>query len=96
MRDFDRAIALQPRCGKGLAYLWRGEARLRIGRASGKQDLRSALAIHPNFAQARRWGYDRVRLEHLSFGSILGKDGKPLKTRDGDPTPLITDDCIKP
>jgi arginyl-tRNA synthetase len=25
-----------------------------------------------------------MRLEHISFGSVLGKDGKPLKTRDGE------------
>lgn len=25
-----------------------------------------------------------ARLEHLAFGSVLGKDGKPLKTRSGD------------
>jgi arginyl-tRNA synthetase len=35
------------------------------------------------FAIARRWGYDGVDLEHIEFGSVLGKDGKMLKTRDG-------------
>ena len=35
------------------------------------------------FAQARRWGYDRVELEHVKFGSVLGEDKKPLGARKG-------------
>ena len=46
-------------------------------------DSPQALHFKTLFAQARRWGYDRVELEHISFGSVLGKDGKPLKTRKG-------------
>ena len=36
------------------------------------------------FAVARRWGYDRADLEHVAFGTILGRDRKPFKTREGD------------
>jgi arginyl-tRNA synthetase len=36
------------------------------------------------FDVARRWGYDDVRMEHVAFGTILGKDKRPFKTRDGD------------
>ena len=36
------------------------------------------------FAVARRWGYGRADLEHVAFGTILGRDRKPFKTRDGD------------
>jgi arginyl-tRNA synthetase len=36
------------------------------------------------FAVARQWGYDRVDLEHVAFGTILGPDRKPFKTREGD------------
>jgi arginyl-tRNA synthetase len=36
------------------------------------------------FAVARRWGYDAVDLEHVAFGTILGPDRKPFKTRAGD------------
>lgn len=36
------------------------------------------------FAVARRWGYNRTDLEHVAFGTILGTDRKPFKTRDGD------------
>ncbi|MCH7812941.1 MAG: arginine--tRNA ligase [Planctomycetes bacterium] len=37
------------------------------------------------FAAARRAGWvdDRVELTHLAFGSMLGADGRPFKTRDG-------------
>ncbi|HSQ55662.1 MAG TPA: arginine--tRNA ligase, partial [Gemmata sp.] len=35
------------------------------------------------FAQARRWDYDRVELEHIKFGSVLGEDRKILSTRAG-------------
>jgi arginyl-tRNA synthetase len=46
-------------------------------------DFRQGLHFQNLFAIARRWGYDRVRLEHVSFGSVLGEDRKPLKTREG-------------
>lgn len=37
------------------------------------------------FAAIRKsgWAGSNVRLEHLAFGSMLGADGKPFKTRDG-------------
>jgi arginyl-tRNA synthetase len=36
------------------------------------------------FAVARKWGYDQVDLEHVAFGTILGTDRRPFKTREGD------------
>ena len=36
------------------------------------------------FHVARRWGYDEVGLEHVAFGTILGGDRRPFKTREGD------------
>lgn len=36
------------------------------------------------FEVARKWGYDAVDLEHVAFGTILGSDRRPFKTRDGD------------
>jgi arginyl-tRNA synthetase len=36
------------------------------------------------FAVARRWGYQQVALHHLSFGTVLGEDGRPFRTRSGD------------
>lgn len=46
-------------------------------------DFRQALHFKTLFATARRWGYDQVEFQHLSFGSVLGADGRPLKTREG-------------
>jgi arginyl-tRNA synthetase len=36
------------------------------------------------FAAARKWGYAGVELQHIKFGTVMGKDGKPYKTRSGD------------
>lgn len=42
------------------------------------------------FAAARRWGYQDVELEHVSFGTVLGDDGRPFKTRAGDTVGLTS------
>jgi arginyl-tRNA synthetase len=36
------------------------------------------------FDVAKRWGYTKPELEHVAFGTILGKDRRPFKTRAGD------------
>ncbi|MFI5460764.1 MAG: arginine--tRNA ligase [Isosphaerales bacterium] len=36
------------------------------------------------FEVARKWGFDAVDLEHVAFGTILGPDRRPFKTREGD------------
>ncbi len=46
-------------------------------------DHRQSLHFEQLFATARRWGYDQIELEHVSFGTVLGEDGKPYKTRSG-------------
>jgi arginyl-tRNA synthetase len=46
-------------------------------------DARQGLHFKSLFAVARRWGYDQVALEHVAFGSVLGPDRKPIKTREG-------------
>jgi arginyl-tRNA synthetase len=46
-------------------------------------DFRQGLHFKNLFDAARRWGYDKVTLEHVSFGSVLGPDRKPIKTREG-------------
>ena len=50
------------------------------------------------FAQARRWGYDRVELEHVKFGSVLGEDKKPFGARKGGVIELasLIDEGISP
>ncbi len=48
-------------------------------------DVRQSLHFRQVFAVARAAGFasERTRLEHLAFGAMLGKDGKPFKTRAG-------------
>src|SRR5207245_1652862 len=46
-------------------------------------DFRQGLHFKNLFEAARRWGYDKVELEHISFGSVLGADRRPIKTREG-------------
>jgi arginyl-tRNA synthetase len=46
-------------------------------------DFRQSLHFKQLFRIARLWGYDKAVLEHISFGSVLGQDGKPIKTREG-------------
>ncbi|MBX3419657.1 MAG: arginine--tRNA ligase [Pirellulaceae bacterium] len=36
------------------------------------------------FAVAARWGYATQDFRHVSFGTVLGEDGRPFKTRSGD------------
>jgi arginyl-tRNA synthetase len=42
-----------------------------------------ALHFQNLFDAARRWGYDSVMLKHIAFGSVLGTDRRPIKTREG-------------
>lgn len=46
-------------------------------------DKRQALHFRQLFTAAQRWGFTKVELLHLDFGTILGEDNRPLKTRDG-------------
>ncbi|MCA9043853.1 MAG: arginine--tRNA ligase [Planctomycetaceae bacterium] len=47
-------------------------------------DARQAEHFRMLFATASKWGYGDVKFEHVSFGTVLGKDKKPMKTRAGD------------
>jgi len=48
-------------------------------------DGRQQLHFKQLFTVFRRWRpEERVQLDHVWFGSILGEDGKPFKTRSGD------------
>jgi arginyl-tRNA synthetase len=55
-------------------------------------DARQALHFRMVFEAARRAGYlpEGVQAEHVSFGSVLGSDGRPFKTRAGDTVRLIS------
>jgi len=45
-------------------------------------DKRQSLHFRQLFAAARKLGYGQ-RLVHVGFGTILGADGRPIKTREG-------------
>ncbi len=47
-------------------------------------DHRQAEHFDKLFAAARLWGYEDVELQHVRFGTVMGPDGKPYKTRSGD------------
>jgi arginyl-tRNA synthetase len=47
-------------------------------------DGRQQMHFKQLFEAARRWGYDDMKLEHVWFGTILGPDKKPMKTKEGD------------
>lgn len=52
-------------------------------------DFRQAQHFSNLFTAARRWGVADVEMTHISFGSVLNKDGRPISTRKGDGTELI-------
>jgi arginyl-tRNA synthetase len=54
-------------------------------------DARQVLHFQQIFATAHKAGWDLspktqqpIKLDHVTFGSVLGEDGKPLKTRSGE------------
>ncbi len=69
---------------------WRPEAILYV------VDHRQSLHFEQLFEAARRWGYRDVELQHVSFGTVLGDDGRPFKTRSGDTVGLegLLDEAI--
>ncbi|MGW0999460.1 arginine--tRNA ligase [Streptomyces sp. NPDC002523] len=54
-------------------------------------DARQALHFKMVFETARRAGWlnDDVTAVQLAFGTVLGKDGKPFKTREGETVRLV-------
>ncbi len=47
-------------------------------------DGRQQMHFKQLFEASRRWGYTDLKLEHVWFGTILGPDKKPMKTKEGD------------
>jgi arginyl-tRNA synthetase len=58
---------------------------LNADRALYSTDARQALHFRQIFAVAAAAGFtgNRISLEHQPFGAMLGRDGKPFKTREG-------------
>ncbi|MFE5810820.1 arginine--tRNA ligase [Streptomyces sp. NPDC056491] len=54
-------------------------------------DARQSLHFRMVFETARRAGWlnDGVKAVQLAFGTVLGKDGKPFKTREGETVRLV-------
>ncbi|EMI45798.1 arginine--tRNA ligase [Rhodopirellula sp. SWK7] len=46
-------------------------------------DSRQSEHFEKFFAMAGPLGMDNIELVHVSFGTVLGKDGRPMKTRSG-------------
>ena len=59
---------------------------LKANRALYFTDSRQAFHFKQVFAVARQAGFAGagLSLEHMPFGAMLGKDGRPFRTRDGD------------
>lgn len=53
-------------------------------------DQRQGLHFQQIFTLARKAGFvrDEVQLDHFGFGTVMGKDGRPYKSRDGGVTKL--------
>lgn len=74
-----------------LAAIRRRVQRLGADRVIYTVDARQSLHFQQVFAAAHRAGYTRrpgapepARLEHAAFGTILGEDGRPFKSRSGE------------
>nr|WP_311476266.1 arginine--tRNA ligase [uncultured Neisseria sp.] len=78
--------------------------RYRIGRLKADRllyvvDHRQALHFEQLFTTSRKAGYlpEHAKAEFIGFGTMMGKDGKPFKTRSGDTVKLVDllDEAIK-
>ena len=62
-------------------------------------DARQKLHFEMLFAVARMagWASDDIELSHVMFGSVLGEDGTPLKTRSGENVKLkeLLDEAVE-
>lgn len=79
--------AIRYRCGTGPdAAPWG-----RADRILYVVDARQALHFRMLFAVAREAGFapEGVALEHIAFGTMMGADGRPFKTREGGTVKLM-------
>lgn len=65
------------------AQEWKPDATLYV------VDHRQSVHFEQLFATAQRWGYEKLELTHVAFGTVLGEDGKPYKTRSGSAVGLM-------
>ncbi len=60
-------------------------------------DSRQSEHFQLLFATAKKIGYDKTEFRHVSFGTVLGEDRRPYKTRSGDTIGLesLLDEAIQ-
>ena len=60
-------------------------------------DKRQAEHFNLLFQTCQAWGFDQVQYQHVSFGTVMGPDNKPFKTRSGDNVGLesLIDEAIR-
>ncbi|WP_329099749.1 arginine--tRNA ligase [Streptomyces sp. NBC_01439] len=82
--------------GFGYAATDLSAIRDRVGKLGATEliyvvDARQSLHFKMVFETARRAGWlnDGVKAVQLAFGTVLGKDGKPFKTREGETVRLV-------
>ncbi len=70
---------------------WKPDAMLYV------VDSRQSEHFAKLFATARLWGYSDVEFQHISFGTVLGEDGKPYRTREGEAVSLddLLDEAVR-
>lgn len=73
--------------------------RDKINRSLYVVDARQSLHFQQVFAVAQAAGFadDSLSLEHIAYGTIMGSDGRPFKTRSGDSVKLedLLDESVK-
>ncbi len=47
-------------------------------------DKRQSEHFNLLFKTCELWGFENLKCQHVSFGTVMGSDGKPFKTRSGD------------
>ena len=60
-------------------------------------DSRQSEHFQLLFAVAKKMGYDKTEFRHVSFGTVLGDDRRPFKTRSGDTVGLesLLDEAVQ-
>ena len=97
-KEGDPAAFIIQKQGGGFLYSTTDLACIRdyVGRLQGNRllyvvDHRQGLHFAQVFATSRKAAYlpETVSAEFIGFGTMMGKDGKPFKTRSGDTVKLV-------
>ncbi len=74
-----------------LAALRYRHNKLNMNRGLYLVDARQSLHLKQVFTAGKKAGFvpEETQLEHMAFGTMMGKDGTPFKTRDGGTVKLI-------